>query len=72
MGVNSRGLDEHGYALCGVCRKKYFVSDLVEPCEFCGRWFCRNCAKPVPPGHGHGKICKNCYIRIKKEDREKN
>lgn len=71
MGVNSKDLDEHGYALCCVCRKKFSLSDLEDKCEFCGRWFCRSCAKPTPPGHGYGKICKKCYIRIKKEDKRK-
>lgn len=69
MGTNSRELDEHGYALCGCCRKKCSVSDLVEPCEFCGKWFCRNCAREVPAGHGHGKICVRCYEKIKRMDR---
>ena len=69
MGTNTRELDEFGYALCGVCHKKFFLSDLEEQCEICGRWFCHNCARPTPSGHGFGKVCKNCYIKIKNEDR---
>lgn len=65
MGVNSKELDQRGYALCGVCRKKYPLSELEDKCEFCGKWFCKKCAKPVPPGHGYGKICRNCYNKIK-------
>lgn len=69
MGTNSRNLNEHGYALCGVCRKKFFVDELEGPCEFCGRWFCRNCAREVPAGHGHGKICVRCHDKLRKSDK---
>lgn len=71
MGVNSRELDESGYALCGCCRKKFFLRDLEDQCEFCGKWFCKSCSKPVPAGHGYGKICKRCYTKIKNEDRKR-
>lgn len=71
MGVNSRELNEFGYALCCCCRKKYFLRDLEDQCPFCGKWFCKNCAKPVPPGHGFGKVCKRCYTRTINEDRRK-
>lgn len=66
MGINSRELDENGYALCGACRKKFFISELEDQCGICGKWFCRNCARTVPAGHGYGTICKNCYIQIRK------
>lgn len=56
MSTNSSELNESGYALCICCRKKFFISDLEDQCEFCGKWFCKNCAKPVPAGHGFGKI----------------
>lgn len=56
MSTNSSELNESGYALCICCRKKIFISDLEDQCEFCGKWFCKNCAKPVPAGHGFGKI----------------
>ena len=69
MGVNSRQLNEYGYALCGVCRKKFFIGDVQEICEFCGRWYCKKCARPTPPPHGHGKICKKCYDKTIREDR---
>lgn len=69
MGINSKDLDEHGYALCGCCRKKFSLKELEDKCEFCGKWFCKSCAKPVPNGHGFGKICKRCYVKIKNADR---
>lgn len=69
MGVNSNELNEYGYALCCVCRKKFFLRDLEDQCGICGKWFCHNCAKPVPKGHGYGTICKKCYTKIKNEDR---
>lgn len=65
MGVNSYELDEYGYALCCSCRRKYRIGDLEEQCGICNRWFCKFCAKPTPQGHGSGKICKNCYNKIK-------
>ena len=70
MGVNSYDLDEYGYALCSCCRKKYAYKDLADKCELCDKWFCKSCAKPVPRGHGAGKICKRCYDRIIIEDRK--
>jgi len=70
MGVNSNELDEHGNALCSVCRKKFNLSELEDQCGICGKWFCHNCAKPTPVGHGYGKICKKCYIRIKSSDKK--
>lgn len=57
-------LNELGQAICGVCRKHYKFSELEDKCEFCGRWFCKNCARPVPQGHGYGLICKKCADRI--------
>lgn len=71
FGVNSRDLNEYGYALCSCCRKKFSLGDLQDKCEFCNRWFCKSCAKPTPAGHGFGKICKRCYVKIKEEDRKK-
>ena len=71
MGVNAKELDERGYALCSCCRKKYFLNELEEQCEFCGKWYCKKCAKPVPLGHGFGKICKRCYTEIKNKDCER-
>ena len=65
MGLNSRELNEEGYALCCVCRKKHFIRDLEDQCGICGKWFCHECSKPTPSGHGYGNICKNCYIKIK-------
>ncbi len=66
MGTNSRNLDEHGNALCGVCRKKFNLSELEGLCEFCGRWFCHNCSREVPAGHGHGRICLRYYDKLKR------
>lgn len=65
MGINANDLDEYGYALCTCCRKKFFISDLEDKCNFCDKWFCKSCAKPTPPPHGHGKICKRCYTNLK-------
>ena len=50
FGVNSRDLNEYGYALCSCCRKKFSLGDLQDKCEFCNRWFCKSCAKPTPAG----------------------
>ena len=66
MALNSRELNEEGYALCGVCRKKLSVGELVDQCNFCGKWFCPDCARETPAGHGSGLICKRCYMRLKK------
>lgn len=66
MGTSSRDLDESGYALCGACRRKFSLSELEDKCEFCGKWFCHDCARETPPGHGYGKICKKCYAKLKK------
>lgn len=65
MGTNSYDLNESGYALCSSCRKKFFIRDLVDKCGICDRWFCKDCARPTPPSHGCGEICKNCYTKIK-------
>lgn len=70
MEVTSKDLNERGYARCCVCGKTYFISDLKENCEICHRWFCRKCSRPTPKGHGFGVVCKNCYTKMKKEDRE--
>lgn len=67
MGLSSKQLDEHGYALCCVCRRKFFLRELEEQCEFCGNWFCKDCAMPTPKGHGFGKVCKKCYNKVKNE-----
>ena len=40
-------------------------------CGICGKWFCRDCGRTVPEGHGFGTICKNCYNQIKREDSRK-
>lgn len=69
MGINSNDLDEYGHAKCTVCRKNFTLADLEDKCEFCNKWFCKKCSKPTPPGHGYGKICKNCYVRIRKIDK---
>lgn len=66
MGVNSRDLDEYGYALCCVCKKKFFIGELEDKCEFCGKWFCHDCARETPAPYGSGKICRNCYNKLKK------
>ena len=66
MGVNSKDLNENGYALCACCRKKYFISELEDKCAFCNKWYCKSCSRPTPEGHGSGNVCKICYMKYKK------
>ena len=40
-------------------------------CEFCGKWFCKSCSKPVPSGQGFGKCCKKCYTKIVNDDKRR-
>ena len=60
---NTRTLDEHGYAYCGVCGRKFFLEFLHDQCELCGKWFCEDCAREAPYPVG-GIVCKNCYDEL--------
>lgn len=44
MSLNSKQLNEQGHALCGDCRKKFFVSDL-DSCAYCDKFVCKSCAR---------------------------
>lgn len=58
MGLNSRAVNEHGYGICRICRKKFGYSEL-ETCSSCERLVCKNCAtyqRQFP----FGFICKAC------------
>lgn len=62
--LNSKDLDENGYALCCVCRKKKFCTDL-ETCSECDRWVCSSC-RSYRRQSPFGYICKKCYLKSKK------
>lgn len=60
MGINSRDLNEDGYAMCVSCRKKKSISDLADKCVFCDRWVCKSCATYRRQGVPYGYMCKAC------------
>lgn len=64
---NSTDLDEFGQAKCVVCKKVYGLGQLQDKCEFCGKWFCKDCAEDTPKPFGHGKICRKCFNKLSKD-----
>ena len=61
MGASTTQLDEHGYGLCGTCRKKFFISQL-DTCDYCDKWICPTHKKKI-----NGlPVCPSCYMFIKK------
>ena len=64
MGVNTYGVDEAGYGLCCVCRKKKSFSEL-ETCAECERLVCHDCSsyqRQFPFGY----ICRRCQAKRRK------
>ncbi len=59
LSVNSREYNEEGYGMCINCRRKKFISELVD-CEICGRLVCKNCATYRRQGNPFGWICPKC------------
>lgn len=59
MSLNSKTLNERGFAICVSCHKKFPVSDL-ETCNYCNRFVCIKCATFVKSGAG-GIACKSCF-----------
>lgn len=60
MGTNTTTLDEHGYGLCGICRKKFFVGQL-DSCAYCDKWVC-----PVHKKKYKGlTVCPKCLLILK-------
>lgn len=55
MSLNSRQLNEDGYAICTVCRKKFFVKDL-KLCSYCDCFVCKTCATKKDASI----VCKKC------------
>lgn len=49
-------LSKEGYALCSICKRKFFISDLYS-CDYCGKFACKDHVKNGPYG---GKICERC------------
>lgn len=63
MGYSTKTLNESGYASCVDCRRKFFISDIVE-CVFCERWVCKSCATYRRQGTPFGYMCKRCKSKI--------
>lgn len=61
MGVCTTHLDERGYGLCCVCRKKFFISDLYL-CDCCDKFVCTTHKKK----YKNLNICLSCYTLQKK------
>lgn len=55
MALNSRQLDENGYAKCAVCGKKVYISNL-ESCIRCDRFACKSCTTKI----NGCSVCKKC------------
>ena len=64
MSLSSKGLNENGYAMCTICRKKKFVSEL-ETCAVCDKFVCKDCATSRRQGNPYGYVCKRCSEKLK-------
>ena len=62
MGTNTTTLDQNGYGLCGVCRKKFFVGQLYT-CAYCDKWICSAHKK----NYKGMTVCTRCYEIWKKK-----
>ena len=64
MSLSSARLNENGYAICTICRKKKFISEL-ETCVLCDKFVCKDCATYRRQGNPYGYVCRRCAIKLK-------
>lgn len=58
--ANTTVLNEKGSGLCGICRKKFFISDL-KMCSSCDKWVCRE----HTIRYKGLELCARCYSELK-------